>query len=150
MLHATLYWLMVADIIWKPPPFFLSSARHKPLLLSTWPGVLFLVQLNNFSARLWGYTLLLKLPVLMHSCLNLLTKPKIWRAQKRLFKYLLAMRSMLKKTTSNIVAHIAMRSMLKKTSTIVAHSNMRLRVLHCVTHKPSGVKQEVSSALLLL
>ena len=37
--------------------------RHKPLLLSTWPGVLFLVQFNNFDQTTdfyWSYTLLLK------------------------------------------------------------------------------------------
>ena len=45
--------------------------RHKPLLLSTWPSVLFLVQFNNFdrTTRFYlSYTLLLKPPVLMCSC----------------------------------------------------------------------------------
>ena len=44
------------------------GCAHKPLLLSTLLGVLFLVQFNNFDQTrnfYWSYTLLLKLPVLM-------------------------------------------------------------------------------------
>jgi len=45
-----------------------GAYAHKPLLLSTLLGVLFLVQFNNFDQTrniYWSYTLLLKLPVLM-------------------------------------------------------------------------------------
>ena len=45
--------------------------RHKPLLLSTWPVVLFLVQFNNFdwNTNFYGnYMLLFKPPILMRSC----------------------------------------------------------------------------------
>ena len=40
-----------------------------PLLLSMWPGVLFLVQFNNFFWLLLSYMLLLKLTILMCSLL---------------------------------------------------------------------------------
>ena len=44
--------------------------RHKLVLLSMRPSVLFLVHFNNFdwiTGFYWNYTLLLMLPVLMHS-----------------------------------------------------------------------------------
>ena len=50
-----------------------ATHRHKPLLLSTWPGVVFLARFNNFAQTTgfcWSYTLLLKLPVLMRSCIQ--------------------------------------------------------------------------------
>ena len=45
-----------------------AVCRHKPLLLSTWQGVLFLVQFNNFVGFYWGYMLLLKPTIFMCPC----------------------------------------------------------------------------------
>ena len=51
--------------------------RHKALLLSMWPAVLFLVWFNNFdwiTGFYWSYTLLLRQLILTHSCFTVCTE----------------------------------------------------------------------------